>query len=382
MDKDINELRNEINSIDREFVELFIKRMGVSLSVAEYKKKTGMPVLDRSRERELLNRVAKMSGDEMKTYTRLLYSTVLNLSRSYQHSFLDNTSALTEKILSASANTADVFPTEAVVACQGVEGAYSSLACEKLFRYPDIMFFDSFDGVFSAVQNGLCRYGILPIENSTAGSVNKVYDLMSKNKFYIVRSIRLKVDHSLLAKKGTSLTDVKEIFSHEQAINQCSEFLNSLSGVKVTVCANTAMAAKMVAESNRRDVAAISSADCAGLYGLCQLSSDIQDTGNNYTRFICICKDLEVYPGADKTSLMMTLPHEPGALYNILARFFAYDINLLKLESRPLKDRDFEFMFYFDIESPVHSDGFSRVITELSGSIDDFTYLGSYSEVL
>ena len=299
-----------------------------------------------------------------------------------EHSFLDNTSALTEKILSASANTADVFPTEAVVACQGVEGAYSSLACEKLFRYPDIMFFDSFDGVFSAVQNGLCRYGILPIENSTAGSVNKVYDLMSKNKFYIVRSIRLKVDHSLLAKKGTSLTDVKEIFSHEQAINQCSEFLNSLSGVKVTVCANTAMAAKMVAESNRRDVAAISSANCAGLYGLCQLSSDIQDTGNNYTRFICICKDLEVYPGADKTSLMMTLPHEPGALYNILARFFAYDINLLKLESRPLKDRDFEFMFYFDIESPVHSDGFSRVITELSGSIDDFTYLGSYSEVL
>ena len=366
MDKDINELRNEINSIDREFVELFIKRMGVSLSVAEYKKKTGMPVLDRARERELLNR----------------YSTVLNLSRSYQHSFLDNTSVLTEKILSASANTADVFPTEAVVACQGVEGAYSSLACEKLFRYPDIMFFDRFDGVFSAVQNGLCRYGILPIENSTAGSVNKVYDLMSKNKFYIVRSIRLKVDHSLLAKKGTSLTDVKEIFSHEQAINQCSEFLNSLSGVKVTVCANTAMAAKMVAESNRRDVAAISSANCAGLYGLCQLSSDIQDTGNNYTRFICICKDLEVYPGADKTSLMMTLPHEPGALYNILARFFAYDINLLKLESRPLKDRDFEFMFYFDIESPVHSDGFSRVITELSESIDDFTYLGSYSEVL
>ena len=142
------------------------------------------------------------------------------------------------------------------------------------------------------------------------------------------------------------------------------------------------MAAKMVAASNRRDVAAISSANCAGLYGLCQLSSDIQDTGNNYTRFICICKDLEVYPGADKTSLMMTLPHEPGALYNILARFFAYDINLLKLESRPLKDRDFEFMFYFDIESPVHSDGFSRVITELSGSIDDFTYLGSYSEVL
>ena len=325
MDKDINELRNEINNIDREFVELFIKRMGVSLSVAEYKKKTGMPVLDRARERELLNRVAKMSGDEMKTYTRLLYSTVLNLSRSYQHSFLDNTSALTEKILSASANTADVFPTEAVVACQGVEGAYSSLACEKLFRYPDIMFFDSFDGVFSAVQNGLCRYGILPIENSTAGSVNKVYDLMSKNKFYIVRSIRLKVDHSLLAKKGTSLTDVKEIFSHEQAINQCSEFLNSLSGVKVTVCANTAMAAKMVAESNRSDVAAISSANCAGLYGLCQLSSDIQDTGNNYTRFICICKDLEVYPGADKTSLMMTLPHEPGALYTICSVDFFCD---------------------------------------------------------
>ena len=321
MDKDINELRNEINSIDREFVELFIKRMGVSLSVAEYKKKTGMPVLDRARERELLNRVAKMSGDEMKTYTRLLYSTVLNLSRSYQHSFLDNTSVLTEKILSASANTADVFPTEAVVACQGVEGAYSSLACEKLFRYPDIMFFDSFDGVFSAVQNGLCRYGILPIENSTAGSVNKVYDLMSKNKFYIVRSIRLKVDHSLLAKKGTSLTDVKEIFSHEQAINQCSEFLNSLSGVKITVCANTAMAAKMVAESNRRDVAAISSANCAGLYGLCQLSSDIQDTGNNYTRFICIARNMI-------SSLAIPLPYS-FSIYSAICLLHSYSFGYL-----------------------------------------------------
>lgn len=152
------------------------------------------------------------------------------------------------------------------------------------------MFFDSWDGVFSAVDKGLCKYGILPIENSTAGSVNHVYDLMNKYKFYIVKSIRLKINHSLLANRGTKLADIKEIYSHEQAISQCSEFLNSLHGVKITICENTAVAAKQVAESGRSDVAAISSNDCSMLYDLETVCESIQDRANNYTRFICISK--------------------------------------------------------------------------------------------
>lgn len=379
---DIKDLRNEINEIDGQLVDLFKRRMGVSLEVAKYKKENNMPVLDKTRERELLLRISEMSGKELGLYSQKLYSTILELSRTYQHKYLDSDTELSSQIKSAIDKTDRVFPESAVVACQGVEGAYSSLACEKLFKTPDIMFFESWDGVFQAVSKGLCQYGILPIENSTAGSVNHVYDLMNKYNFYITKSIRLKKNHSLLCKNGTELSDVREIFSHEQAINQCSEFLSTLENVKVTVCENTAIAAKMVANSQRNDVAAISSSECASLYGLKSLSRSVQNRDNNYTRFICIGKNLEIYPGADKTSVMMTLPHRPGSLYSVLSMFNSLGVNLLKLESRPLPDRDFEFMFYFDIEASVYSDGFIQLINELGSTSDSFSYLGSYSEML
>jgi chorismate mutase/prephenate dehydratase len=242
------------------------------------------------------------------------------------------------------------------------------------------MFTDSFDKVFSAVSQGLCQYGVLPIENSTAGSVNRVYDLMKKNNFYIVKCIRLKVNHSLLANKGAKLEDIKEIYSHDMAIAQSADFLSKLDGVKVIPCENTAVAAKKVADSNRLDIAAISSASCSELYGLETLCESVQDRADNYTRFICISKKLEIYPGADKTSLMLTLSHKPGSLYSLLSMFSALDINILKLESRPLEDRDFEFMFYFDVEASVYSEKFLQMITELPNATESFTYLGSYSE--
>lgn len=381
---DIQDLRQEINDIDEQLVPLFHKRMEISLEVAKYKQANGLPVLDRVRERALLQRVASFSDNvDLQLYTRLLYASVLGLSRSYQHKYLQTGTALTAQIQAAAERFAkQTLPEDAVVACQGVEGAYSSLACTRLFKRPDIMFFQNWEGVFAAVQQGLCRYGILPIENSTAGSVNHVYDLMNTYKFYIVKSVRLKVDHMLLAKPGTALSEIKEIFSHEQAINQCSAFLDTLPGVKVTICENTAAAAKRVSESDRRDVAAISSADCMALYGLSALSENVQNNANNYTRFICIGKEPEIFAGANKTSLMLTLPHRPGALYDVLSRFYALDINLLKLESRPKPNSDFEFVFYFDIEASVYSETFLRMIAELEDSSEQFCYLGSYSEIL
>lgn len=382
---DLQDLRQQINDIDAQLVPLFLKRMGVSLEVAKYKQANNKPVLDKTRERELLKRVSEMTDDkDLSLYTRLLYADIMGLSRSYQHKFLEaDGTPLSAQILKAAEKYAKSdLPETAVVACQGVEGAYSSLACERLFKNPDIMFFKDWEGVFAAVQQGLCRYGILPIENSTAGSVNHVYDLMNQYKFHIVKSVRLKVDHSLLAQKGVQLADVKEIFSHEQALNQCSKFLAGLDGVKVTVCENTAAAAKRVAQSDRRDVAAICSKDCRDLYALSCLSESIQNSGNNYTRFICIGKDLEIFTGANKTSLMLTLPHRPGALYDVLSRFYALDINLLKLESRPKPNSDFEFLFYFDVESSVYSENFRQMIAELENAADQFCYLGSYTEIL
>lgn len=383
MNYNLDELRTEIDEIDRELVSLFLRRMDCSARVAEYKKENGLPVVDASRERALLNKISDLSGEDFEEYTRTLYSTVLDLSRAYQHKVIDKGSEIYDEITKALESTPKLFPERASVACQGVEGAYSQIASERLFNTPDIVFFSNWEKVFSAIEAGMCRYGVIPIENSTAGSVKKVYDLMISKNFKIVRTVRVKVDHCLLTKKGVKLSDIKEIFSHEQAINQCSSFLSSLgSGVKITTVENTARAAQIVAESDRTDIASISSHSCASLYSLETLMSSIQDNGNNHTRFICITNKTEIYPGADRTSLMIIAPHKPGSLYKILSRFNALGINLLKLESRPIPDRDFEFMFYFDLESSVYSPRLAQLFAELEKECDKFTYLGSYSEVI
>ena len=380
---ELKDLREQIDLIDRELVDLFLRRMNVAAEVAEYKREHGLPVLDASRERALLDKISELSGEEFETYTRTLYATILDLSRSYQHGRLHKESSLYGEIVDALENTPKLFPERAVVACQGVEGAYSQIAAEKLFRAPNIVFFSNWEKIFSAIETGMCRYGVLPIENSTAGSVKQVYDLMVDRNFRIVRTVRIKIDHNLLAKDGVKLSEIREIFSHEQAINQCSSFLASLGpNVKITRVENTAKAAQMVAESDRRDVASISSRSCASQYSLSVLASAIQDNGNNHTRFICITNKTEIYPGADRTSLMIVTPHKPGALYRILSRFNALGINLLKLESRPMPDRDFEFMFYFDLEASVYSEKLAQLLAELEQECDEFSYLGSYSEVI
>ena len=379
---DLNEIRNQIDQIDDQLVQLFCQRMNLSAHVADYKKANNLPILVPARERAILQKVAEKAGPEMANYTRVLYSMLFELSRSYQSKRNDERSMLYETILEAIESTPKLFPQAPMVACQGVEGAYSQIACEKIFKSPFIMYFKNFEGVFTAIEQGMCQYGILPIENSTAGSVNKVYDLMIRHNFSIVRTFRLKVDHNLLAKPGTKLSDIKTIYSHEQAINQCAGFLQSLTGVNVIPVANTALASDMVSKAEANDTAALSSRFCAELYGLQCLASSVQDKGNNHTRFICISKNLEVYPGADKTSIMMILPHKPGALYKVLARLYTLGINVTKLESRPLPDREFEFMFYFDLETSIYSEEFIQLMCELDDLCEEFKYLGSYTEVV
>ena len=384
MEQNLTNYRAQIDEIDDKLVALFEERMSVAGKIAEYKRDNALPVLDAGREREKLTAVKGKAGEEFRSYTGVLYSLLFELSRSYQEKKLDRANELHAEIVKAiEASTNTAFPRDAMVACQGVEGSYSQIACDKMFKDAGIMYFDSFDKVFSAIEKGLCSFGVLPIENSTAGSVNQIYDLMLERKFYIVKSTRIKVDHNLFAKEGVEISDIKEIISHEQAIHQCSDFLEALGkDVKITTCENTAMAAKMVAESDRKDLAALSSRYCASLYGLKTLQASVQNNDNNYTRFICISKDLTIYPGADKTSIMMVLPHQPGALYKVLARFYSIGINLLKLESRPLPDRDFEFMFYFDLETSVYSEEFVQLVCELDKISEEFRYLGSYSEMV
>ena len=379
---DLSEIRQEIDHIDQELVRLFCARMNLSAQVADYKKANNLPIFVPARERAILQKVAELAGPEMENYTRVLYSMLFELSRSYQSKRNGEPSPLYESVSRAIDSTPKLFPQTPIVACQGVEGAYSQIACEKIFKSPFIMYFKNFEAVFTAIEQGMCQYGILPIENSTAGSVTKVYDLMIRHNFSIVRTFRLKVDHNLLANPGACLSDIKTIYSHEQAINQCGDFLHSLTGVNVIPVENTALASEMVAKSGRKDVAALSSRSCAELYGLICLASSVQDKSNNRTRFICISKNLEIYPGSDKTSIMMILPHKPGALYKVLARLYTLGINVTKLESRPIPDRDFEFMFYFDLDTSIYSEEFVQLICELDELCEEFKYLGSYTEVV
>ncbi len=374
-------LRAEMDAVNDEMLALFERRMDVAGRIARVKAASGRAVNDPARERAILAEVREKAAPEMGSYATVLFSLLMEMSRGYQGRLLHPTSPLREQIEGALRDTPQLFPPAARVACQGVEGAYSQLACDKFFRHPSITFFKSFEGVFQAVEAGLCEFGVLPLENSSAGTVNAVYDLMMEHDFHIVRSCRLKVDHNLIALPGATVAGLTEVFSHEQAIAQCAGFLAGLAGVKVTAVANTAEAARMVAESGRTDVAALSSRACADLYGLATLARQVNDAAHNYTRFACIAKGLSVYPGADRTSLMCVLPHEPGALYKALSRFYSLDVNLTKLESRPIPDRDFEYMFYLDLETPVYAPEFAALVCELDDMCEEFKYLGSYSEI-
>ena len=228
----------------------------------------------------------------------------------------------------------------------------------------------------------MCRYGILPVENSSAGSVTAVYDQMVRHRFHIVRAIRQRIDHVLLALPGVAFSDVREVTSHAHALAQCSDFLHAHPAIRQTPAINTAVAARTLAASGRRDLAVIASRPCADLYGLSVVHEDISNSRSNYTRFLCISKDLEIYPDSRKFSLMMSLPHRPGALASILDRFTAIGVNLTKLESRPIPGMDFEFRFTFDFEARPGDERVLGLLAELSSDpeIEHFTFLGAYAE--
>ena len=378
---ELQELREKIDRVDDELIRLYGERMELTRQVGRWKRENGIPVLDTERERNLLNRVGEKAGEENENGVRALFGFLMAQSRTSQMLDGKPESRLGAQIRTALKDTPELFPAKATVACQGVEGAYSQKACEKMFSAPSIVYCRDFESVFSAIENGFCQYGVLPIENSLAGSVNSVYDRMISRNFYIVRSTRVKIDHTLMALPGVRKEDIREVCSHEQALQQCSRYLEKNKEWQVNICANTAVAARTVAQGGRRDTAAISSAACAQLYGLEILDTEIQNNSNNHTRFICISKKPEIYPGADHTSLMLVLPNRPGSLYQLLGRFNAQGINLTKLESRPMPGRDFEFMFYFDIDASVYSPAFARLIEELDVTLEQFSYLGSYSEL-
>lgn len=377
---ELSEIREKIDAVDDQLLDLFLERMHLSEEVAAYKNEHHLPILNKERERAILAKVTEKSG-EKERYAYHLFSTLFELARSRQAELIDASTKVGAQIKAALADINAVFPQTGLVACQGVEGANSQVACDRLLPRGNIVYVKTFQAVVSAVESGLCKFGVLPIENSSNGSVRAVYELLQDHNLSIVRSTRLCIRHELLALPGVKMSDITEIYSHEQAIGQCSKFLNGLNGVRVIPCDNTAMAAKMVAERGDRHAAAISSHPCAALYGLETINDEIQDSDNNYTRFICVTKDPVIYAGANRISLIIACDNKPGALYEILSKLAALGINMTKLESCPVTGRNFEFIFFLELEASVQEPGVLAMLEELERSCAGFHFLGNYAEI-
>ena len=377
---DLTNARLQIDTLDDTIEQAFIRRMELSEEIARAKKELGLPITNKNRERQILSQVMA-KAPSLSLYTHRLFNTLFELSKAYQASQDTQDSPLKASIRDSLLGSETLLPSEGTVACQGVEGAYSQMAADKLFPRGSLTFFKSFDAVFDAVENDFCTYGVVPIENSSNGSVKAVYQLLKSRNVSIIRSLRLCISHQLLAKPGARLEDITEIRSHEQALGQCSQFLKSLGDkVRVIPAPNTAMAAEYVSKSPDRGAACISSMSCAELYGLVPIEAKIQNSDNNYTRFVCITKKPLVYPGANRISLIVSLAHRPGALYDVLAQFAANEVNLLKLESYPVVGHDFEFSFFLESEASVRDPKIVGMLGELQRMSTSFRYLGNYIE--
>lgn len=378
--KDLTEIREKIDQLDDELLELFLRRMDLAEEVAAYKKEHNLPVLNRTREREILAKVTEAAG-ERERYAYQLFTALFELARTRQLEIIAPPSRVGELVRAALEKEQPVFPQTGLIACQGVEGGNSQMASDRLLPRGRIVYVKTFEAVFNAVESGMCRFGVVPIENSSNGSVRAVYDLLQRKDFSIVRSTRLHIRHELLALPGVRLEDVTEIYSHEQALGQCSIFLGNLQGVRIIPTDNTASAAKLIADTGNRHAAAIAAHSCVELYGLECIDDAIQNSDDNYTRFICISKEREIYAGATRISLITACDNKPGALNSILSKFNALGINMLKLESNPVSGRNFAFIFYIELEANLRDPGVLPMLEELERTTPNFQLLGSYSEV-
>lgn len=378
--EELQNLRTKLDEIDKQLTDDYVKRMEICSEIGKVKKQTSKSVEDLSREEKVLYNVLTNVKDELKPYVKEVYKTIFSTSKAYQRELSQTEGEFAKKIKQSIENEKSDLEMTATVACQGVEGANSHTAVKKFIQVPSVSFFKNFDGVFSAVDKGFCKYGVLPIENSTAGSVLEVYDLITKHNFYIVKSLKLKIEHCLASVHGASLESVKKVTSHAQALRQCSEFVkaNKLSEEESS---NTGVSAKLVAESNDVSLATICSPECAELYGLKILKRNIQNQSNNYTRFILIAKDPVVLKGSDKVSIVVSLAHKVGSLSELLNKFSLAGLNLTKIESRP-QNSDFEFLFYLDFSGDISSEKVLRLLSELEYSSQYFEFLGSYKEIL
>lgn len=369
---ELKELRKQIDGIDDGILELVLRRMACAKQVAEVKQKENLPIFNEAREREILNDVFHKAG-EYGGQARILYSSLMAMSREAQHSVLGSGEPLRRAVREASR------PPEnpRLVACLGQKGSYSHEALARLYYGAEPVFFPDFPSIFAAVERGTADLGVLPVENSTAGSVNEVYDLILKYRFSIVAAVSLSVRHCL-ASHETEIGGVRAVYSHPQALRQCAEYLKK-RGIPGRECSSTAEAAARAAREN--GAAALCSELAAADFRLNLLDRNVQDSSRNHTRFIAIGRSLLIPPKANKISLCFAVPHRTGTLCTVLARFAAAGLNLTKIESRPIPGRNFEYDFYLDFSGSVADEKTLNLLCALSEELPRFSFLGNYPEM-
>lgn len=369
----LGDIRKEIDEIDAQLLPLFVSRMKCSERVAEIKRKAGLPVLNAAREQEILDRVREQGGAYGES-AAALYAAVMAVSRARQHELLVGGEEIREMERTAAG---EIPQTGVQVCCQGVSGAYAHKAALEFFPSAPIVFKPSWQEVFETVKAGKADFGVLPVENSTAGSVTDVYGLILKYRFFLVGAVGIRIEHCLAAgKRGEEITTV---ISHPQGLSQCSDYIRAHS-LKTVEFSNTAAAAQYIAEEHPEGGAAICSREAAEQYGLTILESGIQNAKNNKTRFILIAREPILPADAGKISLCFSLPHTTGSLYNVLERFAIAGLNLTKIESCPIPESSFEYDFYLDFTGNIHQKNTLDLICSLHDELPRFSFLGNYME--
>lgn len=358
----LEEIRDDIDEVDKKIVELFEKRMEIVLNAAKYKIENNIPVLNSSREEEVINKNIKhLKNKELQTYLRELYIRLMDVSKDYQNSQINENKSKIN------------------VCFQGTIGSYSEQALfeyfgEKVNAYP----VKEFEDVFKKLKDEKIDYGVLPIENSSTGAITEVYDLLRKYGLYIVGNISLKINHNLMAIEGTDIKDIKEIYSHPQAFKQCSEFLKNSINWELIPYHNTAVSAELVKNKNSKDIAAIGSEKAAHVNGLNIIKKNINNNNSNYTRFIIIRKNLETSTANNAISIVFSSPNKVGALYDSLGIFKQNNLNMIRIESRPIIGAPWEYFFYIDFEGNINNTQVKDAINYIQSNSNYFKLLGNY----
>ena len=374
---DLDDYRVKIDELDKEITRLFEERMDTVIKIANYKKENNLPIFNRDREDEVIEKnVGYLKNNDYAEETRKFFVSLMEVSRELQSRKMIEA----EESVEGKADLKEVKKIKtAKVGYYGVPGSFSEEAMLKYFgELEDSNAYGEFEEVFLAVKNDEIKYGVVPIENSSTGAISQVYDLLYKYGFYIVGEECIKINQNLIGVKGTTIDTIKEVYSHPQPIEQSTEFLKNHSDWKLIPYHSTAACAKFISDLKDVSKAAIASNRAANIYGLEIVKEKINNKSDNSTRFIIISKELETDPSCNKVSVVFSLEHKAGTLYKLLRHFAENNINMMKIESRPMEKGAWKYFLYIDFEGNIESQEVKTALKLIEQSSAYFKLIGTY----